>query len=85
MSVLTFDTHATIKNLTARGISEEHAEGIAEAIKTAQDAHLEELATKGDIVRVEAKIAETEVRIVQWVALMLLAQAGVIAALVKLL
>lgn len=78
MSVLTFDTHATIKNLTARGISEEHAEGIAEAIKTAQDAHLEELATKKDL-------AETEVRIVKWVAAMLIVQAGVIAALVKLL
>ena len=38
----------------------------------------EELSTKKDL-------AETEARIVKWVAMMLVTQAGVIAALVKLL
>jgi len=62
---------------------------IAEAIKTAQDAHLEDLATKGDLALLrsglEMKLAETEVRILKWVAAMLVAQAGFVAALVKLL
>jgi len=78
MTPPTFDTHAAIKGLTARGISEEHAEGTAEAIKTAQGSHLEDLSTKKDL-------AETEARIVKWVAMMLVTQTGVIAALVKLL
>ena len=46
-----------------------------------------ELASKGDLVRMEAKMdtgfAETKVEIVKWVAALLIAQAALIAALVK--
>ena len=49
MSALTFDTHAVIKDLTDAGPAPpEHAEAVTKAIKTAQDTHLEDSATKGD-------------------------------------
>ena len=51
-------------------------------IKEAQDAHLEELATKVDL---RAELAEAKGEIIKWVAVMLAAQAGLIAALFKLL
>ena len=56
MSALTFDTHVAIKNLMAKGLPEAHAEAITETIKQAQDAHLEELATKGGISQLEHKV-----------------------------
>ena len=60
---------------------------IAEAFKDAQsDA---ELATKYDMkeleLRLEAKINEVKYDMVKWIAGMLIAQAGLVAALVKLL
>ena len=51
-------------------------------IKEAQDAHLEEPATKADL---RAELAEAKGEIIKWVAVMLAAQAGLIATLVKLL
>jgi hypothetical protein len=51
-------------------------------IKEAQDAHLEEPATKADL---RAELAEAKGEIIKWVAVMLAAQAGLIAALFKLL
>ena len=37
---LTFDTYAAIKDLTAKGMTEEQAEEVTKVIKSAQDAHL---------------------------------------------
>jgi hypothetical protein len=51
-------------------------------IKEAQDAHLEEPATKADL---RAELAEAKGEIIKWVAVMLAAQAGLIATLFKLL
>jgi len=49
MTGLTFVTHAAMKGLTAKGMTEEQAEEETKVIKSAQDAHLEQLATKGDL------------------------------------
>jgi len=43
------------------------------------------LATKADIDEVKIALAEAKVEIIKWIAGMLVAQAAVIAALVKLL
>jgi len=78
MSTLTFDTLSASRILTEGGLSQKQAEAVTLVVKQAQDAHLEELATKKDL-------SDTKLEIIKWVAGMLLAQTGVIATLVKLL
>ena len=53
---LTFVTYAAIKGLTAKGMTEEQAEEVTKVIKSAQDAHLEQLATKGDLSEIKNEI-----------------------------
>jgi hypothetical protein len=74
------------KRLEAAGIPVQHAEAIAEAFNEATG---DELVTKSDL---DLKLAEIKVNlsdatgnVVKWVAGLLLAQAGLVAALVKLL
>jgi len=86
MATITFDTHTYVKKLKAVGVSEEqaevHAETIAELI-------YEQLATKRDLKELEislkAEIEKTKADIIKWVAGMLVAQAAIVATLVKLL
>ena len=47
--VVAFDALEFVETLQASGFNEEQAKGMAGAIRRAQDAHLEELATKHDI------------------------------------
>jgi len=56
MNALTFDTHAAIKNLIQSGVTEKQAEAITDTVKQAQDAHLEQLATKADLKDVTIRI-----------------------------
>ena len=87
---IAFDTLAYAKKLKAVGVPDQQAEIQAETFAEIIDANL---ATKRDLkeleLRLEAQIKESEnrttVNIVKWVAGMLIAQTGVIAALVKLL
>lgn len=82
MSTITFDTLNFAKKLKEAGFSDQQAETQAQALVQALAEHLErqkeELATKRDL-------AEAKSDIVKWVAGLLLAQAAIIAALVKLL
>ncbi|MBF0566594.1 MAG: DUF1640 domain-containing protein [Nitrospirae bacterium] len=78
---VTFDTLKFVENLMKSGFSEEQAKGLSEALKDAQDAGMDEVATKGDLKELKAEIISD---IVKWVAAMLVAQAAVIAALVRL-
>ena len=75
--------------LMAGGAEPQLAEAVTQVIKQVQDAHLEQLATKGDLVRLEARMdagfAEIKAKIIKLVTVLLIAQAGAIAALVKLL
>lgn len=76
MASITFGTHKFIRTLQASGISEDQAEAIAEAFKSA---HIEaELATKADL-------RELEYRLIIELGAMMMAGIAMVATLVKLL
>ncbi len=75
MATITFDTLSYAKKLKSAGFTEEQAEIQAEAMKEIIST---ELVTKKDL-------AEAKVEIIKWVAGMLVAQAAIVATLVKLL
>lgn len=80
MATITFDTYKFIQKLKDSGLPEEQAKAIVE---TVQEAHeTADLVTKKDLT---AALAEAKLDIIRWVAGMLVAQAALIAALVKLL
>lgn len=87
MTTVTFDTHLFVRTIQASGIPENQAEAIAEAFRVAQSNA--ELTTKGDLseleYRLKAAINDSKVDMIKWVSGLMLAQAAVIAALVKLL
>lgn len=72
---VTFDTLAYAKKLKSAGVPEAQAEIQAEALKEIINS---ELVTKRDLT-------EAKVKIIKWVAGMLVAQAAIVATLVKLL
>jgi hypothetical protein len=82
MSTITFDTLNFAKKLKEAGFSDQQAEVQAQALVQALTEHherqKEELATKRDL-------ADAKTDIIRWVAGLLMAQAAIIAALVKLL
>ncbi|GAB0057348.1 hypothetical protein SIID45300_01675 [Candidatus Magnetaquicoccaceae bacterium FCR-1] len=63
MTAITFDTHTAIKRLKAAGFDEQQAEALSDTIREAQEAKLNELATKGDL---KEAIAEAKVDIIKW-------------------
>lgn len=79
MSVTAFDTHKFIQTLRRSNMDEAQAEAIAEAFR---DAIGEEIVTK-DYLRAEIESAKGD--LIKWIAGLLLAQAALVAALVKLL
>ncbi len=83
MATITIDTLKFVRTLKDAGVPENQAEAFKEAQSDA------ELATKYDmkelVLRLEAKINEVKYDMVKWIAGMLIAQAGLVAALVKLL
>ncbi|MCX7093880.1 MAG: DUF1640 domain-containing protein [Methylobacter sp.] len=98
MTAITFDTYKFIRTLKAAGVPEGQAEAFSEAFKEAQGEA--ELATQHDITDVRRDIRELEQRLeskidkvtsdlkvdlIKWVTGALIAQAAVIATLVKLL
>ena len=72
---VTFDTLAYAKKLKSAGVPEAQAKIQAEALKEIINS---ELVTKRDLT-------EAKVEIIKWVAGMLVAQAAIVATLVKLL
>ena len=75
---MTFDTHTFVKRLTRAGMPEEQAETVMAALRESREAGLSHLATKADLTALE-------VRMIKWLVPLLLGQAAVIVALVKLL
>jgi len=61
MHAVAFDTHEFIKTLEESGFKEEQAEALSKVIKQVQEANLEELATKKDILELKHGIKELEV------------------------
>ena len=72
---VTFDTHRFVKNLTACGFTERQAEVLAEEQVSLLESNL---ATKTDLVAVKAEL-------LKWMIGAMIAQGGLIVALVELL
>ncbi|MBF0099047.1 MAG: DUF1640 domain-containing protein [Magnetococcales bacterium] len=68
---ITFDTLAFAKELESAGIPVEHAEAQAKAlaavIQKVEESRMQELATKGDILRLEKEIEKAKVETIKWV------------------
>ena len=94
---IAFDTHRFVKNLTASGFTEKQAEALANEQVQLLNANL---ATKADILAVKAELeaklesvkADLEVKIetvkgelLKWMVMAMIAQGGLIVALVKTL
>lgn len=79
---IAFDTHRFVKRLTDCGFTEQQAETLAEEHVALLDANL---ATKVDIARVEARIESVKSELLMWLFGALIAQGGLIVALVKFL
>lgn len=86
MSAVTFDTLKFARALKNAGVPDEQAEAFADAFR---DATSDELVTRdylnARIADVETRIEAAKADIVKWMAGLLIAQAAVVAALVKLL
>ena len=86
MATITFDTLRFSKRLEAAGFTPQQAEAVAEAFKEATS---EELVTKSyldaRLAELKAEIRAGQIDLVKWIAGLMLAQAALIAALVKLL
>jgi len=80
MSTATFDTLKFVRKLTDAGIPREQAEAEAEALVDALGGA--DLVTKAYL---DARLESAKADIIKWLAGLLLAQAGLVAALVKLL
>lgn len=87
----TFDTLKYTKRLTAAGMTQQLAETEAEILNETLSSAFgaAELATKGDIreleARLEAKAEAATASIIKWLAGLMIVQAAAVAALVKLL
>jgi len=81
MSAVTFDTLAFVKTLEAAGIPVAQAEAISSAVRQAQSGA--DLATKGDIARLEARLDTLDAKfdMLKWMLALILA--AVLLPLVK--
>lgn len=84
MTTVTFDTHKFIRKLTASGLPPEQAEAISEAFQDAQNEGQPVTRDYFD-ARLKAEIETAKADLIKWMAGLLLAQAAVVATLVKLL
>ena len=79
---MTVDTLTIYEQLKSSSLNDEAARGIAEVLRNVVE---NDLATKLDIEIIRKEIETAKADIIKWVAGMLVAQAAVFAALVKLL
>ncbi len=79
MASITFDTLKFVERLKAAGVPEAQAKAEAEALAEAlsETVTIKELTTKSDLTQLKLEI-------IKWVAGLLLAQAALVAALVRL-
>jgi hypothetical protein len=64
---VSFNTLRVARRLREAGASEPMAEAIVEAIGESREFDMSQLATKVDIAALDAKIATTELRLLNWV------------------
>ena len=72
MPIAAFDTLEFVESLKASGFNDEQARGMALAVKKVQEAHLDELATKGDLREFEARITG-QLTLVKWMLALVIA------------
>ena len=84
MATITFDTHKFIRTLKDSGIPEAQAEAIAAAFREAQ-AEQKPVTQEYLDYRLKTDLADLKIDLIKWVTGALIAQAAVIATLVKLL
>ena len=78
MTTITFDTLALVDKLKAAGFAPDQAEAVVRVVAEAQT----NVVTRDYL---DARLSDNKVDLIKWIAGMMLAQAGIIAALVKLL
>ena len=76
MSAITFDTHQLVKELKAKGFSDDQAEGVNDALKNALT--VSEVATRRDL-------KESELNLTIKIGVLIVAALGFMAALQKIL
>ncbi len=79
---IAFDTHRFVKRLTDNGFTERQAETLADEHVALLNANL---ATKADLAAVRTDLAAVKADLLKWLIGALIAQGGLIVALVKLL
>ena len=79
MAIATFDTLEFVEALESAGFTKEQSKGMVGAFKKAQDSQLQELATKGDLRELEARLTG-QLTLIKWM-LALVVAATVIPAL----
>ena len=79
---IAFDTHRFVKRLTESGFTEKQAETLAEEHVALLNANL---ATKTDVATIKADIEAVKADLLKWMTGALIAQGGLIVALVKFL
>ena len=87
MATLAMDTHRIVKRLKDAGFTDSQAETLTDIIAETRASDLADVATKVDRapLATKADVADLEVKIIEWLVPLLLGQAGLIVALVKLL
>lgn len=79
---IAFDSHRFVKNLTASGFTEKQAEALANEQVQLLNGNL---ATKVDILALKADIEKVKSDLLKWMMMAMIAQGGLIVALVKAL
>lgn len=92
---VTIDTHEFIEELRTAGFGEQQAEVLSEAMRKAQDARMDQLATKGDLselkevmVQIDRRMdrLEAKFKLMKWMSgVVLVGIIGIIAMLAKVL
>lgn len=86
MSTTTLDTLQIAKDLKAASFSDAQAEALARVLREASEVDLSHLVTKDYLDhRLRAEMADLKSDLLKWMITLLLGQAAVVAALVKLL
>ncbi len=84
MSTIAFDTLKFVRKLKEAGFEEKQAEAVADAFRDAQSEG-QPITREYFDIRLKAEIDASKADMIKWIAGLLLAQAGLVAALVKIL
>lgn len=84
MSTIAFDTLKFVRKLKEAGFEEKQTEAVADAFRDAQSEG-QPITREYFDIRLKAEIDASKADMIKWIAGLLLAQAGLVAALVKIL